>query len=453
MQLRDVISTLFAELGHILRDDRTARMAALSGLAVLLLMSLVTVIVARRGRRAGPHLPDDAHITLDAGPEFAPRDFGDWGGLPQAKRAAPSPAASDAGWPIDAVLPRRVTWTIVLAALIGVAAWLAGLALTPAIKPFLASAEWQMQPFYLASHIIALRLFVLAYTRGFERGVAYLTVPPSQLRTLVNQVLSFPGAIVALIVALPFATLDFLFLFSPEYERLGGGDAVLLVDYLMWAIWSVEWFFNAFIWVVVLGFLIKSWWVIRTYHFRAPIEIVLHDRHYKPFLQMSAQGASVVLVFTIVTVLYIWYTGGELTDYIGLGITASMLIVGFVPSWLLLKSKVKRAVEQETLAMRRGLLANLALAEQDDVATGRGNSIPGHSPIGASTTSLEHRLDAAVAILRISYLENRNQNLGQTEARAIMVRLLAPAASVIWQLAKSQGSLVADLQRYMGKLF
>ncbi len=452
MQLRDVITSLFAELGHILRDDRTARMAALSGLAVLVVMSLVTVVMARRGRRSLPSLPADTSIAIDASPGFGPRDFGDWGALAPMRRSAPADT-SDAGWPIDAVLPRRVTWTIVLASLIGVATWLAGLALTPVVPKFLASAEWQMQPFYLASHIIALRLFVLAYTRGFERGVAHLTVPASQVRTLVNQVLSFPGAIVALIVALPFATLDFLFLFSPDYERLGGDSTVLAIDYLMWGIWSVEWFLNAFIWVVVLGFLLKSWRVIRTYDFRSPIEIVLHDKHYRPFLQMSAQGASVVLVFTIVTVLYIWYTGGELTDYVGLGITASMLVVGFVPSWLMLKAKVKRAVEQETLAMRRGLLANLALAEQDDIATGRGTSVPGHDPIRASTRSLEHRLDAAVAILRISYLENRNQNLGQTEARAIMVRLLAPAGSVIWQLAKSHGSLVADLQRYVGKLF
>jgi len=212
----------------------------------------------------------------------------------------------------------------------------------------------------------------------------------------------------------------------------------------MWGVWAVEWFLNAFIWVVLLGFLVNTWWVVSNHPFRAPIEIVLHDRQYKPFLQMGAQGSSIVLAFTIVTIAYIWYTGGESTDYVGLGITAVMLVMGFLPSWLVLRRKVHRAIEDETLAMRRQLLRNLDLAE----AESSGALLAG---VTSGKRSLEHRLDAAVAILRISYLESRHRSLGASEARAVLIRMLAPAASVGWQIAKSHAELLHSVQSYVMK--
>lgn len=424
----------------VLRDDGAARIAALSGLAVLVSLTLLTVVFARvRQRRrvstvvaATPDLP----FNLD--------QLGDWGPGRRAYRPA-SRAEPGRRRPIDSILPRRVGGTFALAVVVAAATWLAGLSLTPSIPAFLASPEWHFQPIYIATHIIVLRLFVHAYARGYERGIAYLDVPETQAHSFVDSVLGFPGALAALCIAMPFVALDFLFLFSDDYQRIGGAH-VLPIDYLMWGVWSVEWFLNAFIWVVLLGFLVNTWWVVRNHPFRAPIEIVLHDRQYKPFLQMGAQGASIVLVFTIVTVAYIWYTGGEPTDYVGLGITAVLLVVGFLPSWLLLKNKVQRAVDEETLAMRRQLLRNLELAEGEQ----SGALIAG---LSKGERSLEHRLDAAVAILRISYLENRHRSLGSSEARAVLIRMLAPAASVGWQFAKGQAELLHSLQAYVARFF
>lgn len=425
----------------MLRDDQTARMAAWICLGVLVSISLSTVLVAKSRRRAAPVAHGDSDVRV-----IPDRDWGDWGRtIPSARGAADGEAVR---WPIDSVLPKRMTWTVVLAIVLAIGLWLAGFALAPNIPAFLASREWQVQPLYFAAHVIITRLFVLAYTRGFERGVAHLAVPEHEVRSLVDRVLGLPGALLALVIALPFVAFDFLYLLSPRYERLGGADTVLPIDYLMWGIWSVEWFLNAFIWVVLIGFLIKSSWVIRMYPFRAPVEIVLHDRHYKPFLQMSAQGATAMFVFTAVTVGYIWYTGGEITDYAGLIITAGLLLLGFLPPWLLLKAKVRRAVDDETSAMRQKLLKNLQLAEAEASAA----VLHGRQHAGADMRSLEHRLDAAVAILRISYLEGRNQNLGQTEARAIMIRMLAPAASIGWQLAKTHGHLITELQAYLARI-
>jgi len=425
------------ELQAVLRDDRAARFAALSGLAVLVGLTLLTVVLTRVRHRRHARV---AMPTPDVGLDFYPNELGDWGS--GRRKSIPRMRPDDGRRrPIDSILPRRIGGTIALAIVVAVSAWLGGLALTPSIPAFLASPEWQVQPIYIATHIIAVRLFVHVYTRGFERGVSYFDVPETQAHAFVDAVLGFPGAIAALSVAMPFVALDFLYLFSDRYESIGGAG-VLPIDYLMWGVWTVEWFLNAFIWVVLIGFLVNTWWVVRNHPFRAPIEIVLHDRQYKPFLQMGAQGASIVLAFTIITVAYIWYTGGEATDYVGLGITAVLLVVGFLPSWLLLKRKVQHAVEEETLAMRRHLLRNLDLADVE-----RGPlTLAGTSK---GDRSLEHRLDAAVAILRISYLENRHQSLGASEARAVLLRMLAPAASVGWQVAKSHAELLHSIQAYV----
>ncbi|MEZ5817556.1 MAG: hypothetical protein R3D44_10770 [Hyphomicrobiaceae bacterium] len=446
MLWQEFIGSALRELQSVLRDDRAARMAALSCLAVLVALTLLTVLFTRVRRRR-------AHVAALAEPEprlFAsPEDLGDWGPTETTRRRkAVLPREAAKRWPIDSVLPQRFAGTLALAVVAAACTWLAGLALAPSIPVFLASPEWHFQPLYFATHIIALRLFIDVYTRGFERGVGYLDVPESQATSFVESVLGFPGAIAALSVAMPFVALDFLYLFSDRYQRVGGAG-VMPIDYLMWGIWSVEWFLNAFIWVVLIGFLVKTWWVVRNHPFRAPIEIVLHDRQYKPFLQMGAHGATIVLAFTIVTVAYIWYTGGELTDYVGLCITAVLLVLGFLPSWLLLKAKVHRAVEEETLAMRRRLLRNLELAEAETSAA----IVHNLQHPGSDARSLEHRLDAAVSILRISYLENRHQSLGASEARAVLVRMLAPALSVGWQLAKSQTELIAAVQAYFARMF
>ncbi|MGE0700134.1 MAG: hypothetical protein AB7O57_13645, partial [Hyphomicrobiaceae bacterium] len=359
MSWRELIASVGLDLGELLRDDRTARTAALVCLAVLLALSVVAGAMSRRRARL-PASPREVR-----GLDHVQTDLGDWGvGL--ARPPAGSGGAQvdgSASWPIDRMLPRKMAGTLLFAAAVGLSLWLLGLCLAPRLSTFLAAPEWHFQPFYMAAHIVALRLFVRVYTNGFERGVGYLDVPRRQVRTLVERVLGAPGALAAMLVALPFIALDFLYLFSDRYARQGGPDTVLPIDYLMWGIWSVEWFLNAFIWVVLVGFLVKTWWVLDRYRFRASVEIVLHDKHYKPFLQMGAQGASIVLAFTAVTVAYIWYTGGELTDYVGLTITALLLVASFVPSWLLLKRKISRAVADETLAMRHLLAEILTRAE------------------------------------------------------------------------------------------
>ncbi len=435
---------------QVLTDDGTSRLAAAlgAGLLVVLTFAVSWMVKRRRHRRSLAGLGSAGGRTAARGV----MGLGDWGRVDLGREAA---ATDDAGVndPSGEVRSDRALWqsffgSLGLALAAGACVWLAGLSMAPGRSQFLMSREWQFQPFYLAGHIVAVRMFALAYARGFLRGLSNLVVPDDvRLANLARRIIGWPSILAAVVIAAPFAASDYFYMLSDAYERLGGVGPVLPVNYLMWGLWSVEWVLNAYIWVVLLAFLVKNSRAIKQYRFRAPIEIVLHDRHYKPFLQMSAHGATILLAFTLLSVAYIWYTGGGITDYIGLMITSGLLLFGFIPPWVLLKAKVRRAVEGETFAMRRRLLTNLDLAEKEE------QSAALHRSEHQTMRSLEHRLDAAVSILRISYLENRFQQIGRSEARDILIKMMAPAGTIMWQAAKSYPAVLEEAKAYLMRLF
>lgn len=336
--------------------------------------------------------------------------------------------------PIDRVFPRQPGQFLALVAIVALGTWLVGYMLAPDVKNFLASPEWRFQPIYIAAHLIALRVFINVFTRNFAAGISHLDMSKLHALRGVRVVLGPAGALLALLVALPFCYFDFLYLYGPRYVPLGRDQVVRGVDFLMWGIWSLEWFINAFIWVLLIGFMIKNCMTLARFPFRSPIHLVLSDKQYRPFLQMSAQGATVVLGFSCVTVLYLYTTGGELTDYLGLAITVSLLVVCFVPPWLVLRDKVDACVRTEMMRLR----SEAGLAQQ-------AHELP---LIGAEAgRSIDSKFEQMASLLKLWHLQNLYGNLGQTEAKAILFRLMAPAATIGWQVANNYTELAQRLLR------
>jgi hypothetical protein len=323
--------------------------------------------------------------------------------------------------PLDRILPHHPLAFYFLALAISVAVWALGLALAPDKTRFLQSPEWHIQPFYLAAHLIALRLFVQIVVRNYVAGAAHLDIPAEKVASGIRSVLGLPGILAAIVVAVPLCLLDYRYLLSDAYEKLGENQQLSAIDYAMWGIWCAEWLLNALIWVALAGFLALSYRALRTHRFRAPIATVVQEKLYRPFLQMSSQGASAVLLFTCVTAIYIWYAGGSASDFIGLGVTGVLLVA------------VKRTVREEIEALRRNLPAPVA-----------GQKVLGATADDGRARSVEERLDEVVAMMRAWHLERLQLDLGRTEAQALAVRLAAPAATAGWQL-------YSNLQSVLGK--
>jgi hypothetical protein len=140
---------------------------------------------------------------------------------------------------------------------------------------------------------------------------------------------------------------------------------------------------------------------------------------------MSTHGATIVLGFFLVNLVYSWYTGAELTDYIGVAITLVLLVVGFIPPWMQLTAKMDRIVKDEMARLRRRLASSEMLSPVE-VA-------PSHER-GASegVANLQARLDEALVMLRISYLERLHRDLGNMEAWSIVMKIGVPIMTVIY---------------------
>lgn len=342
--------------------------------------------------------------------------------------------------PIERLIPRRGPVGILFALVLALATWALGHAMAPDRKGFLAAPEWQVQPFYLIVHLVTLGSFVRIFASNFRVGLRNLDAPAEVLALWVRKILGWRGLLAAVVVAAPFAAADFRYLSSSRYEPLAGpGTPLAAVDYLMWGIWTFEWVISSFIWVVLVGFLFKNNEVIRRYRFKDPIEIVVHDRKYRPFLRMSAEGASVVLAFGAVMVFYIWYAGGEASDYLGLAITAILLIVGFLVPWLQLRSKVKRDVQGERHALEKAV-ASVARFEA-------GAALSPDRPVDLA--SLQYRLDSALVLLRLQHLSQLHVDLGAHEARALLIRIAAPVLTIAWQAFQHWSEVAAKLAQIM----
>jgi hypothetical protein len=321
---------------------------------------------------------------------------------------------------VDRWLPRRPRPFLLTVGLIAVACWGLGLSLAADPYAFLLSREWQLQPLYLAAHLITLRLFATMFTRNFLAGVVHLDMPPADARRGISRVQGPVGALLAVLFAIPFCLYDLQILGFAKGGKGTGGGLGAGTEQLLYVMWCVEWFLMAFIWVQLVGFLLLTRSAIGDYRFRAPIEVVLLERHYRHFLAMSAHGATIVLGFFLMNVAYGWYTGAELTDYVGVAVTLLLLVIGFIPPWMQLTHKMDRIVKDEMAGLRRRLAGSGLL------------STAGAVQVSQQPEDIQHRLDEALVMLRIAYLERLHSDLGNMEAWSIVMKVGVPLMTVAY---------------------
>jgi biotin transport system substrate-specific component len=107
------------------------------------------------------------------------------------------PQAEQIRTSVDRLLPRNPVAFYLFVTLLAAACWLVGWAIAPSTERFLASREWHIQPFYLAVHLIALRLFVRLFVRKYVAGAAQLDIPAERVAAGIRRVLGPTGGYLA----------------------------------------------------------------------------------------------------------------------------------------------------------------------------------------------------------------------------------------------------------------
>jgi hypothetical protein len=171
---------------------------------------------------------------------------------------------------------------------------------------------------------------------------------------------------------------------------------------------------NGYIWFILVGFIALTIRAMLQCNFKGHIEEILIREKYKPFLLLIVQGSSSCLFFCLLTSLYVWYADGDTTDYVGLGITVGLLVLGFAPPWLLLRQKLDGMIAERHMQIGNRLV---------DLQS---------TPIGKDTLPDTIAIQEFSLITRINYLDRLQEELGRKEGRSVVLRLLIPLGTMAW---------------------
>ncbi len=331
---------------------------------------------------------------------------------------------------IDRWLPRRALPFVAASIALPLFVWVVAMLLAADRAKFLRSRDWLAQPLYFTVHLVVLRQFVSTYTQHFAAGVGHLVpAAAAESRPVIRHMLGLRGFLVALAVAVPFVYMDIVHMSGKDFlggtDSQGSVDAPAASDRLLLLLWTLEWVINAYTWVLLGGFASLTIRTLERHDFAHPLERVLHERHYRPFLLMSAQGATIMVGYTVATAAYVFLAKGQLQDWMRLWITAGLLLLSFVPPWMRLKARMARRVRDETHRLAEAVLTTRRRVAEVDDGTPR-----------VTNEELGARVDVVLAMLEMDHLERLYRDLGRSEGQAILLRLLAPLSTVVMKILR-----------------
>lgn len=321
---------------------------------------------------------------------------------------------------IHKFLPTNSLFAALLFLSISLAIWLIGLAIATDKNAFKESREWHVQPLLFAGHLFTAWMFVLPFTKLFHRALSAMEGPKEKIKNWTTLVLGPKGLIGAMLLSLPFQYMVINSYSKGEYDKffIETESNLSLVDLWMMIVWGIEWIINGYIWFILIGFIGLTISAMKLCTFIGSIEEVLIHERYKPFLLLIVQGSSSCLFFCLVNSFYVWYAEGDISDFIGLGMTISLLVGGFAPPWLMLRKKLEKEIQDRYLALGTKLI------EID------------HQFLANEGTPDNVFFQESAIISRINFLDRLKMEFGQKEGRSVILRLLIPTATMGWKFLK-----------------
>ena len=304
---------------------------------------------------------------------------------------------------------------------LGLVVWCIGLLLANDKLLFWNSKEWHIQPLYFAGHLFTVWMFVLPFTKLFNKALAEMEGTKEKFLSLQTTFLGPKGIFFGFLLSLPFQLLTLHGFYSGNYDKyfLESTESISPVDIYIVFIWSLEWFINGYIWFILIAFILLTISAVKPCTFIGEIEQILMRETYKPFLLLIVQGSTSCVFFCLMTSFYVWYSEGDIYDFIGLGLTVLLLVGGFTPPWIMLHNKLYGEIDKKAnIFCDRLVLLDHQLSK----------NLIEHSP--------EVFSEEVALIHRVGFLDKFKLELGQKQGRSVVLRLLVPFGTMIWQFLK-----------------
>lgn len=326
--------------------------------------------------------------------------------------------------------------------------WVAGYLLAPDASAFLRNDSWLYQIVWLPAHIVCGYLAVCIYRVALASCGSEKELSPVGFMPYLNYL--FRKFLIATAAVLPFLVMDGIEGYDmvlEEFSSMGRSG------WLLMTVWVIEWIATGVLWVHVLLTLKLNFDFFNENYVRNHLESLLITAKDVPLLTAGVENSLVILLYAAATFGYIWFAGGELSDFVALGVSAIFVLLAFLGSMLHLKIKINRALDdlyEEHLQrlLKRDVtpstaghppnrsLEDLQVLDQLIFSRPPGVSVRSYARLRSIKANLllDPEADSqsvARDMFRYTEYELRLATVGAAELRAVMIRLSAPVAGVM----------------------
>lgn len=346
------------------------------------------------------------------------------------------------------IIAPRIKAVVGFSFLLSAGFWIAGYLMAPDPSAFVRNDSWLYQVLWLPAHILCGYLAVCIYQRAISSCHTDAAASPVSLMPYLNYLLR--KLMISTVVVLPFLIMDGIEGYEmvlEEFSSMGRSG------WLLMTVWLIEWIATGVLWVHVLLTLKLTFDFYNETYVRDHLESLLITSGDSPLLIAGVENSLVILLYAAATFGYIWFVGGELSDFVALGVSAVFVLVAFLGSMLHLKIKINRALDEIYAAHLQRLLQpgqtsvasegqksrsmeDLQLIDQLIFSKPQGISVRSYARLRSIKASLllDPEADSqrvAHDMFRYTEYELRLATVGAAELRAVMIRLSAPAAGLM----------------------
>ena len=342
----------------------------------------------------------------------------------------------------------RIKFVIFVSFALSIVFWMAGYVLALDPSAFVKNISWLYQVVWLPAHVVCGYLAVCIYRGALSTCRPDIGDLPVGVISYLNYLLK--KLLIATLAVMPFRVMDGFEGYEmvlKEFSSMGNSG------WLLMTIWLIEWVATGVLWIHVLLTLKLTFEFYSESYVRDHLESLLIASKNSPLLLAGVENSLVILLYALATFGYIWLVGGELSDFVALGVSAMFVLAAFLGSMMHLKTKINRALDD---IYESRLQHMLKIGATPPTASAQGN----HSlkdlqvidqlvlsrPLGISLRSYTRLRSIKASLLLYPNSDSQNiaremflhteyelrlASLGVAELRAVMIRLSGPIAGLM----------------------